>query len=542
MGKNYSQAAPVTSAALVPLRVAAAAVPLVVPPIRATLIFILFLPFHLVRATRLLHAMAYHYTPLGKQVGLRRYVPPLLAVFVFLSGLLFIAHQSGVSITGGSGLRNLPDPGSRVSSNSLLPASGAYHDLAYVPHPHDEITEDKKGWMWYNDAKLRSITACMARGDCHPNAAKIVIFNVWYCKMAMFGNYKGGEGTWCVGMTQSLERQGYTVLFADDDWEYTYHIYRQFPDLIRHVVSMEEEHEQKFKDWAKTKDRPWGIPHWKHFRFHYYQTDGGTVVGNPWVVTCEPEWRDKEHNFRNFTYLGYSIEKDKDYIPFEDRPMRAYVLGKHQTFFYPRAHQAWGLDYYKRALDEIRKTIPKFEMVGSFFDERNEEDQKKEGPLPIPEGIRNLPKLGPKEFDHELRQARLLLGIGHPTASPSPYRALARGVPFLSPFKLMMTPPGTEDDPNTWSDSQHDTLRTEQPPLVYNVLEFNYTGMVEAIKKAMVTPIEPYVYERMLQPAFDERMRNWMEADWETEARRILDLRLQGTETQKTSWVEVFEM
>lgn len=118
--------------------------------------------------------MAYHYTPLGKQVGLRRYVPPFLAIFVFLSGLLFIAHSSGVSITGGgSGLRNLPDPGSRVASNSLLPAAGPYHDLAYVPEPHDEITEERKGWKWYNDAKLRALTACQARGDCHPNAAKV---------------------------------------------------------------------------------------------------------------------------------------------------------------------------------------------------------------------------------------------------------------------------------------------------------------------------------------------------------------------------------
>lgn len=66
--------------------------------------------------------------------------------------------------------------------------------------------------------------------------------------------------------------------------------------------------------------------------------------------------------------------------------------------------------------------------------------------------------------------------------------------------------------------------------------------MVEAIKAAMVTPIEPHVYDRMLQPALDERVRFWMEADWETEARRILDLRLQGTETQRNNWVEVFEM
>jgi hypothetical protein len=35
------------------------------------------------------------------------------------------------------------------------------------------------------------------------------------------------------------------------------------------------------------------------FRFNYYQTDSGTIIGAPWVVTCEPEWREPDHNFRS---------------------------------------------------------------------------------------------------------------------------------------------------------------------------------------------------------------------------------------------------
>lgn len=121
-------------------------------------------------------------------------------------------------------------------------------------------------------------------------------------------------------------------------------------------------------------------------------------------------------------------------IPFNERPYRAYVLGKHQTFFYKdRAHVAWEHDFYKRALEHLRKKYPDFEFVGSFKDERSDDEIKEQGPLPIPEGIRNMPHLNASQFDYELCQSRMLVGIGWPTASPSPYRALARGVPFLSP-------------------------------------------------------------------------------------------------------------
>jgi hypothetical protein len=29
------------------------------------------------------------------------------------------------------------------------------------------------GYKWYTDSKLRSLTACSIRGDCHPNAHKV---------------------------------------------------------------------------------------------------------------------------------------------------------------------------------------------------------------------------------------------------------------------------------------------------------------------------------------------------------------------------------
>lgn len=202
------------------------------------------------------------------------------------------------------------------------------------------------------------------------------------------------------------------------------------------------------------------------------------------MVTSEPEWREPGHDFRSewitsglpisvaeepliadFTYIGYALESDtpQNVYPWDERPIRAYVLGKHATFFYPNhAHVAWGFDFFPRALAELRKEFPTFEFVSSFKDERGEDEKQKEGPLPIPDGIRNMHHLNATEFDHEIGQARMLVGVGWPTASPSPYRALARGVPFLSPFKVREG--GDPANPYDWTDSQHDSLRLEKAP------------------------------------------------------------------------------
>lgn len=51
-----------------------------------------------------------------------------------------------------------------------------------------------------------------------------------------------------------------------------------------------------------------------------------------------------------------------------------------------------------------------------------------------------------------------------------------------------------------------------------------------------------FVYPRMTAAAFDARMRTFMDTDWRTEAARILDLRLKGEESQRTPFVEVFEL
>jgi DNA-binding response OmpR family regulator len=64
-------------------------------------------------------------------------------------------------------------------------------------------------------------------------------------------------------MVQSLERQGYTVLLARNDWEYIYHIHRQIPDLVKVIIADPKGDGRHYEDWLKSEERPDGVPAWK---------------------------------------------------------------------------------------------------------------------------------------------------------------------------------------------------------------------------------------------------------------------------------------
>lgn len=120
-------------------------------------------------------------------------------------------------------------------------------------------------------------------------------------------------------------------------------------------------------------------------------------------------------------------------VPFEKRPHRVYLMAKYSWFFNPpMEYKAWEHDFYQRVTDELRQRWPDFEIVGAITEGRFPKQVEEEGEYLIPEGIHNYGKLNATEFDDKVSNSRLLLGIGRPGLSPSPYRALARGVPFLN--------------------------------------------------------------------------------------------------------------
>lgn len=264
-------------------------------------------------------------------------------------------------------------------------------------------------------------------------------------------------------MMSSLERQGYTVLLARNDWDYIYHIHRQIPDLVRAIIAYPVGHDApdypSYLKGTQGEGEADGIPAWKvslgtldcsHISSSTFTTipasslplsdRSGRLQLSPKTVPVSASGvpfalalnvADKS---TAYTYLGYSLENVAPTIPFQERPHRVYILGKYSWFFHkksPMSNVVWEFDWFQKIIDELKQRWPDFEIVGGITDPRNEAEIEKEGEFPVPPGIINLGKLDPEQFDAELGKARLLLGIGFPGLSPSPYRALARVSSFV---------------------------------------------------------------------------------------------------------------
>lgn len=48
----------------------------------------------------------------------------------------------------------------------------------------------------YSEMRLGQLTACTVRGDCRPNAHKIIIYATRFCVWTLFDEFHGGEGIW----------------------------------------------------------------------------------------------------------------------------------------------------------------------------------------------------------------------------------------------------------------------------------------------------------------------------------------------------------
>ncbi|EIW69739.1 hypothetical protein TREMEDRAFT_29688, partial [Tremella mesenterica DSM 1558] len=245
----------------------------------------------------------------------------------------------------------------------------------------------------------------------------------------------------------------------------------------------------------------------------------------------------------DYSFIGYSLEppaSETPVIPFRQRPHRAYILAKRVQYFYQYANPMWEPSYFTRAAAELSAIWPDFEFVGGFVDDRSDKDRETQGPMPVPEGVKNLGLLDAERFDEEVGMSRLLVGLGWPTMSPSPYRALARGVPFLNPHK--MNPSSTKENRHSWRDTQHATLRMIDEPYVYHTEAYDYDAFLRDIKKAMETSIPPFRFPFHSREAFDKRIRDLILADWESEAEWILKERIAGHETQRNGEIGLFEM
>ncbi|KAJ7033664.1 hypothetical protein C8F04DRAFT_1210791 [Mycena alexandri] len=317
--------------------------------------------------------------------------------------------------------------------------------------------------------------------------------------------YKGGEVTWARSTVRALERLGYTFIYTPNN-ERTIQLYHIFRGLVTAIFTEERDVNACFKDTecVQSSQNPSGIPLWKLFAWNWWTGAVGPLK-NKWTLNPE-DYRLEGKGFAPNNYLGYSVEpacSARPFVPHSERKRQAYVLAKEMHYFTPKK-TAWGSDFY----DDAHKTAD-VEFVSGVRGQATPD---------FPSRLTNLGYMTPSDFYGHLSHSLVLVGVGSPLTSPTPYDALCFGVPFINPiFDWDSKDPQNR---NKWN-VQHGMMKHLDPPYVYHVFRGDRDGFVKAIKDAVEHPIQSYVLDRMKMEAVMHRLGNILSTDWEAEASAI---------------------
>ncbi|GHJ87038.1 hypothetical protein NliqN6_3440 [Naganishia liquefaciens] len=214
-------------------------------------------------------------------------------------------------------------------------------------------------------------------------------------------------------------------------------------------------------------------------------------------------------------------------VPHAERVDEAVILGKLTSYFYkdrtgglsPPEH-AWASFHAKTGLWPIAN-------ARVLNDDPNE-------PSTTPEGIINRGPMERDVYTAQMGHARVLVGIGMPAISPTPYLALCQGVPALIPYD------GDEPTPPGWQlynlgRIQHGPAALLGEPYVYTYKRNDVQSMYDAVKKAKATPIEPFIPEEMRHAHVAKLAMHVIRTDWRAKAEAVeRDRRAKGVPVRGT--------
>ncbi|KAJ7117568.1 hypothetical protein C8R44DRAFT_626624, partial [Mycena epipterygia] len=211
--------------------------------------------------------------------------------------------------------------------------------------------------------------------------------------------------------------------------------------------------------------------------------------------------------------LGYSIEHAcalTEFVPVASRPNQAWILAKLLSYFSPEKTPPWTAENYDAAA--------KLTSVQYALGARIDEGQTEAPPgLVLPTEYVNHGKAEKAVFMSRLAQSKVLIGIGNPIASPTPWDALCLGVPFINPLDNWNR--DHPEDSTKWH-GQHSFLSMLGKPYIYNVRRGDHESFVHAIQEALANPIGPCVPERMRISVVERRLDEIVNHDWEAERKQ----------------------
>ncbi|KAF7320159.1 hypothetical protein MKEN_00800400 [Mycena kentingensis (nom. inval.)] len=398
--------------------------------------------------------------------------PRCCVVSLVIAALLFLL--SGLDFQPARYLsRNAPSPGRYANIDLLKPL---------VNYPRSKLK-----WIAENQRAIHELYRCIETGNCAQNQTKVVILASYeFTKALEDGQYIGGEVVFAVSTMETLRRLGYTMLFVKN-MASAAQLYQIFGDLVRMVIIFYPNQSEEclgMVECVKSAANPAGIPVWKLFSFAFF---GGNAnyLGEKWTLTPEVSGAN--------SYLGYSVEPQctkERFIPHAQRKHQAWIFTKFLMYYEPE-RTAWPPEFFDAAAEQtgisfLTAAIKKLGIQTPPISSKII-NLVPETPTTLAAGRWLLPQ---DEFYDHLGHSVVLLGVGDPILSPSPYDALCLGVPYINVILAW-----DADDPhakNKWH-TQHDGLRDLGPPYVYHVRKGDRTEFLHAIKSALENPIDRFV-------------------------------------------------
>ncbi|WRT65802.1 uncharacterized protein IL334_002751 [Kwoniella shivajii] len=388
------------------------------------------------------------------------------------------------------------------------------------------IDSDIDDYHTYNTREIDSLRDCMERGECRRNQQKIILAHAHVWPDAIINGWRGGEGVWALSMFRALRELGYTVLLGLNGWEETLTQYQMFPDQVEIIIK---------SDWLdnciqdplciKSNSNPTGLPRWKgEFQFSFFPNyDTRFGLDYKWTIHADRYEMGKEETGKN-QYIGYSIEEgceSTDIIPYNETPMTTWILAKQASYFHVTTTlYSFNNSYYTLTPQEEGLEDLSYRAAYEVFDGYMRDDLIE--PVTELEAIVNLGQIGPDRFRNEVASSKIMIGIGNPPLSPSPYLALCMATPFLNPYRSWDSE--NPNDRSKWL-SQHDYLKWLDPPYVYNVRAHDYEGYVDAIREAINNRPPRYIDPSMTPESIRKRVKRLVETDWRSIAKTYMEER-----------------
>ncbi|KAJ7907097.1 hypothetical protein B0H13DRAFT_701526 [Mycena leptocephala] len=384
-------------------------------------------------------------------------------------------------------------------------------DIAFSPRSSMQVHNLE------NADRLLQYLARVVAGEGLP--APRVVLSSWHFHPTCYEpNSSNGEVQWMRPILQLMQEQDIFIIYASFPDKIFHKDFKLLGnDLITHAWIDDEHLIWCFQDpqsCVQSPQNPEGVPLWKMFAFTFW---GSLPKSGKWLPPdiswsfnpLGPEWSlvpyqmPDGHFFMGYHYQGcHSLE----YVPFAERPDQIVILAKKSEYFHHPVLFVDPSNFYTRLKNSTGYNI----ITNADLEDG----------YPIPDGLTSVGLLPTAEYDRQLANTKVLLGIGRPQISPTPYASLCRGVPVVLPYRSdtgCPARPGLNDYCGFYGEThQHGPAATIGEPYIYTV---DVTGpeeeIIRTIERAVNTRIEPFEPEEMKLDSLRRRLLDYFEIDWE---------------------------